>query len=81
MPRWVVRETIQTKSRPGYRETVTLRTEQQKEDPTAEEKQSKRSRVQANMTKQIDEWKKAQYQIRIWLEQRRNTWQNSTLTE
>ena len=55
-PRWVVRETIQTKRRLGYKETVTLKIEQQKKDPTTEEKQHQRSRVQENMQIQISKW-------------------------
>ena len=57
MPRWVVRETTRIKSSTEHKETVTVKTEQQKEDPTREERQNERARVQANVLKLINDWR------------------------
>ena len=52
-----MRETTRIKSSPEHKETVTIKTEQQKEEPTREERQHERSRVQENIKKLIKDWR------------------------
>ena len=52
----MIRETTQTRSRPGYKETIHARVERQKEDPSAIERQRQKHKVQENMQKHLDRW-------------------------
>ena len=52
-----MRETTRIKSSPEHKETVTIKTEQQNEEPSREERQHERSRVQENILKLINDWK------------------------